>query len=90
MPTREHPLSSTSDDELLRRLAELVRDSRHAEVELLRHLAEVDAQRLYAREACPRSTGGEAQRVAVGVLEPGHLVPSGDVQMPSSSCCMPG
>ena len=45
-------LKSISDDELLRRLSGLVRESRHVESELVAHIAEVDERRLYAREAC--------------------------------------
>ena len=44
-------LKALSDDALLRRLSELVHDSRRVEVELIAHIAEVDARRLYAREA---------------------------------------
>jgi len=42
-----------SDDELLRRLSELLRQSRRVESELVAHIGEVDARRLYAREASP-------------------------------------
>ena len=43
--------SKISDDELLRRLSELLRKSRRVESELVAHIGEVDARRLYAREA---------------------------------------
>lgn len=43
-------LGSLSDDELLRRLSELLRQSRRVEADLVAHIAEVDARRLYARE----------------------------------------
>jgi 5-methylcytosine-specific restriction endonuclease McrA len=46
-------LASLPDDELLLQLSSLTRRSRENEVELLLHLGEVDARRLYAREACP-------------------------------------
>jgi hypothetical protein len=46
-------LCGLADDELLRRLAELVGQSRRLEWDLIAHIAEVDARRLYAREACP-------------------------------------
>ena len=49
--TKTHALKTLSDDALLRRLSELVRSSRRVEVELIAHIAEVDARRLYAREA---------------------------------------
>jgi hypothetical protein len=48
-----HSLSAVSDDELLRRLAALVRESRHTEAEVVAHIGEVDARRLFAREAVP-------------------------------------
>jgi 5-methylcytosine-specific restriction endonuclease McrA len=41
------------DDDLLRRLTELLAQTRRTEAEILAHIAEVDARRLYAREACP-------------------------------------
>jgi hypothetical protein len=44
-------VKSLSDDELLRRLSELNRRSRFVEAELVAHIAEVDARKLYAREA---------------------------------------
>jgi hypothetical protein len=47
------PLAAISDDELLRRLADLLRESRRVESDLVAHIAEVDARRLYAREAAP-------------------------------------
>jgi hypothetical protein len=45
-------LKSISDDELLRRLSELLKQSRRVEAELVAHIGEVDARRLYARNAC--------------------------------------
>jgi hypothetical protein len=49
----ERPLESLSDDELLRRLADLLHQSRRAESDLVAHIAEVETRRLYAREAAP-------------------------------------
>jgi 5-methylcytosine-specific restriction endonuclease McrA len=46
-------LKSLSDDELLRRLSDVLARSRRVESELVAHIAEVDARRLYAREAAP-------------------------------------
>lgn len=46
-------LTTLTDDELLRRLGELLRQSRRVEAELVAHIGEVDARRLYAREAAP-------------------------------------
>jgi hypothetical protein len=47
------PLRSIPDEELLRRLAELTRESRRVEADLVAHIGEVDARRLYARAAAP-------------------------------------
>ena len=49
--TRE--LNSVPDDELLRRLVALLQQSRRVEADLVAHIGEVDARRLYAREAAP-------------------------------------
>jgi hypothetical protein len=49
----EADLHGIPDDELLRRLGELVSKSRCVEVDLVAHIGEVDARRLYAREASP-------------------------------------
>ncbi len=46
-------LKSLSDDELLHRVADLLAQSRRVEWVLVAHIAEVDARRLYAREAWP-------------------------------------
>ena len=45
-------IESLSDDELLSRTSDLVAQSRRLEAELVAHLAEVDARRLYLGEAC--------------------------------------
>ena len=47
------PLDTVPDEELLRRLSELLRHSRRVEADLVAHVGEVDARRLYAREASP-------------------------------------
>ena len=47
------PLGSIPDDELLRRLVELTRQSSRLESDLVAHIGEVDSRRLYAREAAP-------------------------------------
>ena len=53
-PTRgSRPLAAVSDDDLLRRLSEILAQSRRVETDLLAHIAEVDERRLYAREAFP-------------------------------------
>jgi hypothetical protein len=44
--------NALSDDELLRRVVEITNGSRQGEAALLAHLAEFDARRLYARQAC--------------------------------------
>jgi 5-methylcytosine-specific restriction endonuclease McrA len=46
-------LQTLPDDELLRRLADLVCRSRRCEADLVAHVGEVDGRRLYAREASP-------------------------------------
>ena len=50
-PTRS--LEQLTDGELLLRLADILRQSRRNEADLVAHIAEVDARRLYAREASP-------------------------------------
>ena len=50
--THTHPLQSLSDDELLRRLSEIIKQSRRVDAELVAHIGEVDDRRLFAREAC--------------------------------------
>ncbi len=49
----ERPLESLSDDDLLHGLADLLRQSRRVEADLVAHIAEVEVRRLYAREASP-------------------------------------
>jgi 5-methylcytosine-specific restriction endonuclease McrA len=46
-------LSGIPDDELIGRLRSLIADSRRVEADLVAHLGEVDARRLFAREAVP-------------------------------------
>ena len=50
---RTHSLTSFSDDDLLRRLSDLLGQSRRDEADLVAHVGEVDRRRLYAREASP-------------------------------------
>jgi hypothetical protein len=50
---RTHSLTSFSDDELLRRLSDLLGQSRRDEADLVAHIGEADSRRLYAREASP-------------------------------------
>jgi len=45
-------LSSMADDELLHSLSEILQRSRRVDAELVAHIGEVDARRLFAREAC--------------------------------------
>jgi len=45
------PFSKVSDDDLLRRLTELLTKSRRVEAELIAHIGEVDSRRLYASKA---------------------------------------
>ena len=51
--SQTHFLKKISDEDLLERLSALLRQSRRVESELVAHIAEVDARRLYAREAFP-------------------------------------
>jgi hypothetical protein len=44
-------LAALSDDELLRRLSELLQESRYVESELVAHIGEVDARKLFAEKA---------------------------------------
>ena len=46
-------LKSIPDDELLRRLSDLTSQSRRIEADLIAHIGEFDARRLYTREATP-------------------------------------
>ena len=46
-------LELVTDNELLRRLVEILRQSRRVEADLVAHIGEVDRRRLYAREAAP-------------------------------------
>jgi hypothetical protein len=48
-----HDLKTIADDELLRRLAALLTASRHSEADLVAHIGEVDARRLYVLQATP-------------------------------------
>ena len=50
---RTRSLTSFSDDDLLRRLSDLLGQSRRDEADLVAHIGEVDRRRLYAREASP-------------------------------------
>jgi len=49
----DRALHAIPDDELLRRLGELVSHSRRVEADLVAHIGEVEERRLYAREASP-------------------------------------
>jgi len=49
------PLQSISDDELLRRLAELLRESRRVEADLVAHIAELCCGRSYVAERRQRA-----------------------------------
>jgi hypothetical protein len=48
-----HALQAVPDDELLRRLGELVSQSRRVEADLVAHIGEVDERRLFACQAFP-------------------------------------
>ncbi|HSD66432.1 MAG TPA: hypothetical protein VLF95_07015, partial [Vicinamibacteria bacterium] len=53
LAAESRPLAALSDDDLLLRLAEILVRSRRVETDLVAHIAEVDARRLYARQAFP-------------------------------------
>ena len=59
-------LESVPDDELLRRLVELLRQSRHTEADLV---GEVDARRLYAHEATPSMSAYCTERLHLSEAE---------------------
>jgi hypothetical protein len=46
----KRPLQSIPDDELLRRLADILQQSRRVEAELVAHIGEVEGRKLYARD----------------------------------------
>jgi hypothetical protein len=48
-----HDFRTMPDDELLRALAALLAGSRRTEADLVAHIGEIDARRLYLREATP-------------------------------------
>jgi hypothetical protein len=50
-------LRNVRDEDLLRRLSDLVRRSRGVEAEVVSHIGEVELRRLYAREACSSMSG---------------------------------
>ena len=50
---KEIDFDSMTDEDLLRRLSEILNDSRLVEVELIAHIGEVDQRRLYASQAAP-------------------------------------
>ncbi len=71
------PLTAISDDELLRRLAALVADSRRTEADLVLHIAEVDARKLYAREATPSMFQYCTERLHLSGAEAYLRIPAG-------------
>jgi hypothetical protein len=62
-------LKAVSDDELLRRLSHLVSRSRRLDAEVVAHIAEVDARKLYAREAMPSMFAYCVQVLGLGESE---------------------
>jgi hypothetical protein len=64
-----HALKTIPDDELLRRLADLLCQSRRTEADLVAHIGEVDARRLYAREAAPSMFAYCTQRLHLSDAE---------------------
>ena len=84
----EHPqsLTSFSDDELLHRLSDLLSRSRRDEADLVAHIGEVDARRLYAREAQPSmfSYCTEVLHLSEAEASSGSLWPAPRACIPSS------
>jgi hypothetical protein len=66
-PTRS--LEQLTDGELLLRLADILRQSRRSEADLVAHIGEVDARRLYAREASPSMFGYCTERLHLSEAE---------------------
>ncbi len=62
-------LNSVPDDELLLRLAALLQSSRQTEADLVAHIGEVDARRLYAREAAPSMWAYCTERLHLSAAE---------------------
>ncbi|HKE14040.1 MAG TPA: HNH endonuclease signature motif containing protein [Kofleriaceae bacterium] len=62
-------LEALSDDILIARLVDLLGRSRGVEAELVAHLAEVDARRLYRREACPSMHAYATERLHLSDAE---------------------
>ena len=71
---------SISDEVLLRRLSEILKESRRVEVELVAHIGEVDRRRLYASQASPR--GYTCRRLKLICVSPSRAQ-RGNIQ---SSC----
>jgi hypothetical protein len=62
-------LEALSDDILIARLVDLLGRSRGVEAELVAHMAEVDARRLYLREACPSMHAYATERLHLSDAE---------------------
>lgn len=67
-----HSLESVSDDELLRRLVAILEQSRRTEADLVLHIGEVDARRLYGRQASPSMFVYCTERLHLGGGLPAH------------------
>jgi hypothetical protein len=65
----ERSIHALSDDALLAHVADLVGRSRRVEAELIAHLAEVDARRLYRREACASMHAYATERLHLSEAE---------------------
>jgi 5-methylcytosine-specific restriction endonuclease McrA len=61
----EYHVDDLSDDELLSRTGELVARGRRLEAVLVAHMAEVDARKLYLREACPSMFAYATERLGL-------------------------
>ncbi len=62
-------LDSISDEILLQRLSEILKESRRVEVELVAHIGEVDRRPWYARQATPERVGTSTERIHISEAE---------------------
>ncbi len=81
-------VKNISDRELLRRLNELVGKERHGEADLLVHLGEVEARRLYLEEGCSSMYGycSDVLHFSEGVAPLRGFAPR-VLRADSRSCC---
>jgi hypothetical protein len=76
-----------TDDAWLARVEELVGRSRRVEAELVWHLAEVDARKLFLREACPSMHFYATSRLHLSDAEAYLRITVARVSRGSRRCC---